>query len=182
MTYPFHPSFKHIVALFKENEKFRQTRGLMELVSRLLKSVWQSHEDIYLIGAQHFDLSLHEVREKLADISGMRDIIAKDLWDSGGGAHAQVDAKASNYAKQVGALLLAASLPTGSTPSRASRRARCSSIDPVNQTAAFKKFDMLDRTARTPSYPGGKGIFRPPETSTKHCRATPNAPQNKIDI
>lgn len=41
MTYPFHPSFKSIVALFKENEKFKQTRGLMELVSRLLKSVWQ---------------------------------------------------------------------------------------------------------------------------------------------
>lgn len=27
-TYPFHPSFKNIVALFKENEGFRQTRGL----------------------------------------------------------------------------------------------------------------------------------------------------------
>jgi predicted AAA+ superfamily ATPase len=82
MTYPFHPSFKSIVALFKENEKFKQTRGLMELVSRLLKSVWQSNDDIYLIGAQHFDLSIHEVREKLADISEMRDVISKDLWDS----------------------------------------------------------------------------------------------------
>ncbi|WP_236759821.1 DUF499 domain-containing protein [Acinetobacter junii] len=81
-TYPFHPSFKSIVALFKENEKFKQTRGLMELVSRLLKSVWESNEDIYLIGAQHFDLSIHEVREKLAEISEMRDVIARDLWDS----------------------------------------------------------------------------------------------------
>ncbi|MCY4357318.1 MAG: DUF499 domain-containing protein, partial [Gammaproteobacteria bacterium] len=27
-TYPFHPSFKHLVALFKENVGFRQTRGL----------------------------------------------------------------------------------------------------------------------------------------------------------
>ena len=45
-TYPFHPSFRGIVALFKENEKFKQTRGLMELVSRLLKSVWNSDEDI----------------------------------------------------------------------------------------------------------------------------------------
>lgn len=89
-TYPFHPSFKSIVALFKENEKFKQTRGLMELVSRLLKSVWQSGEDVYLIGAQHFDLSIHDVREKLADISEMRDVIAKDLWDSTQSAHAQV--------------------------------------------------------------------------------------------
>jgi predicted AAA+ superfamily ATPase len=38
-TYPFHPSFKHLVALFKENEGFRQTRGLMQFTARLLKSV-----------------------------------------------------------------------------------------------------------------------------------------------
>ena len=71
LTYPFHPSFKNIIALFKENEKFKQTRGLMELVSRLLKSVWESSEDVYLIGAQHFDLSIHDVREKLTEISEM---------------------------------------------------------------------------------------------------------------
>ena len=28
-TYPFHPQFKNLVALFKENENFMQTRGLM---------------------------------------------------------------------------------------------------------------------------------------------------------
>ena len=37
-TYPFHPSFKHLVALFKENEGFRQTRGLMQFTARLLKA------------------------------------------------------------------------------------------------------------------------------------------------
>ncbi len=40
-TYPFHPRLKNVVALFKENEQFKQTRGLIELVSRLLKSVWE---------------------------------------------------------------------------------------------------------------------------------------------
>ena len=38
-TYPFHPRLKNVVALFKENEQFKQTRGLIELVSRLLRSV-----------------------------------------------------------------------------------------------------------------------------------------------
>ena len=38
-TYPFHPSFKHLVALFKENEGFRQTRGLMQFTARLFKCV-----------------------------------------------------------------------------------------------------------------------------------------------
>ena len=39
-TYPFHPRLKNLIALFKENEEFRQTRGLMQLLSRLLKSRW----------------------------------------------------------------------------------------------------------------------------------------------
>src|SRR6266566_4714188 len=34
-AYPFHPRLKNVVALFKENEQFKQTRGLIELVSRL---------------------------------------------------------------------------------------------------------------------------------------------------
>ena len=81
-TYPFHPRLKNVVALFKENEQFKQTRGLIELVSRLLRSVWDGKaNDVFLIGPQHFDLSIPEVRDKLTEISGMRDVIAKDLWD-----------------------------------------------------------------------------------------------------
>jgi predicted AAA+ superfamily ATPase len=90
-TYPFHPRLKNVIALFKENEQFKQTRGLIELVSRLLKSVWERPaNDVFLVGAQHFDLSIPEVRDKLTEISGMRDVIAKDLWDAQRSAHAQV--------------------------------------------------------------------------------------------
>jgi hypothetical protein len=47
-----------------------------------------------LIGAQHFDLGITEVRSKLADISGMNDVISKDLWDVNFSAHAQsIDAQ-----------------------------------------------------------------------------------------
>jgi hypothetical protein len=61
-------------------EQFKQTRGLIELVSRLLRSVWDRQaNDVFLIGPQHFDLSIQEVRDKLTEISGMRDVIAKDL-------------------------------------------------------------------------------------------------------
>ena len=90
-TYPFHPRLKNVVALFKENEQFKQTRGLIELVSRLLRSVWERQaNDVFLIGPQHFDLGIQEVRDKLTEISGMRDVIAKDLWDGNASAHAQV--------------------------------------------------------------------------------------------
>ncbi len=114
-TYPFHPRLKDLVALFKENEQFKQTRGLMELMSRLLKSVWERDaDDVYLIGAQHFDLSIGEVRSKLADISGMNDVISKDLWDVNFAAHAQaIDATNGNKnATEVANLLFTASLST----------------------------------------------------------------------
>ncbi len=106
-TYPFHPQLKNVIALFKENENFRQTRGLIELVSRLLRSVWERDaNDIFLIGPQHFDLSIKEVREKLTEISGFRDVIAKDLWDKQKSAHAQVIDLNSGQesASQVGSL------------------------------------------------------------------------------
>ena len=65
-TYPFHPRLKNIIALFKENEQFKQTRGLIEIVSRLLLSVWhRPANDVFLIGPQHFDLSIADVRNNL---------------------------------------------------------------------------------------------------------------------
>jgi hypothetical protein len=114
-TYPFHPRLKNVIALFKENEQFKQTRGLIELVSRLLKSVWERKaNDVFLIGPQHFDLSIPEVRDKLIEISNMADVIAKDIWDAQGSAHAQViDLKTGkDTAAQVSTLLLTASLST----------------------------------------------------------------------
>ena len=51
-----------------QERQFKQTRGLLELVSRLLKSVWERQaNDVFLIGPQHFDLSLTEVRDKLTE-------------------------------------------------------------------------------------------------------------------
>ncbi len=47
-SYPFHPSVKHVIALFKENERYRQTRGLMQFISKIIKSVWERpYSDVY---------------------------------------------------------------------------------------------------------------------------------------
>ena len=187
-TYPFHPSFRSIIALFKDNEKFKQTRGLMELVSRLLKSVWESNEDIYLIGAQHFDLSIADVREKLADISEMRDVIARDLWDSSDSAHAQlidID-KGNNYAKQVGTLLLTASLSTAVNSVKGlseSEMLECL-IDPVRQASDFRAASTeLHKAAwYLHQTPEGRSYFDRQENLTKKLQGyADKAPQNKVD-
>jgi hypothetical protein len=187
-TYPFHPSFKSIVALFKENEKFKQTRGLMELVSRLLKSVWESDEDVYLIGAQHFDLSISDVREKLSDISEMRDVIAKDLWDSTQSAHAQIiDLNAGNkYAQQVGTLVLMSSLSTAVNSVKGLSESEMLQylIDPVHQASDYRAaFQELDKTAwYLHQTQEGRSYFDHQENLTKKLQGyAEKAPQNKVD-
>jgi hypothetical protein len=158
------------------------------LVSRLLKSVWESSDEVYLIGAQHFDLSIQEVREKLAEISGMRDVIAKDLWDSTDSAHAQIiDINNGNhYAKQVGTLLLTASLSTAVNSIKGltvSEMLECL-IEPNHQASAYRTaFTELEgsvwymhKTQEERRY------FSHQENLTKKLQGyADKAPQNKVD-
>jgi hypothetical protein len=142
-TYPFHPQMKHLFALFKENKEFQQTRGLMELASRLVRSVWErKSNDVLLIGPQHFDLSIEEVREKLVSISRLDDAVARDIYSDDYGAHAQtIDANAGNdCAMQVANLLLTASLSTAVNPIRGLRPAEIMSclVAPNADLAYFR--------------------------------------------
>jgi len=112
-TYPFHPSFKHLVALFKENEGFRQTRGLMQFTARLLKSVdARETDDVFLIGTQHLNLNDDQVKDEIDRIAPkLIPAVTRDIADHGNAIAEQVDAElASDAAQQVMTLLLASSL------------------------------------------------------------------------
>ena len=112
-TYPFHPSFKHLVALFKENEGFRQTRGLMQFTARLLKSVDQRHvDDVFLIGTQHLDLNDDQVRDEIERIAPkLLPAVTHDIADSGNAISETIDNElGADAAQQVVTLLLASSL------------------------------------------------------------------------
>jgi len=188
-TYPFHPLFQNLVALFKANEKFKQTRGLMELVSRLLKSVWnRPQNDVFLIGAQHFDLSIDDVREKIADISDMRDVIARDLWSTSQSAHAQVLDLSTNKdsASQVGTLLLTASLSTAVNSVKGLTEAEMLEclIDPLKSPSDFKgAFEDLHKTAwYMHQSQEGRYYFDRQENLTKKLQGyADKAPENKVE-
>lgn len=188
-TYPFHPRFKNLVALFKENEKFKQTRGLMELVSRLLKSVWErSDNDVYLIGAQHFNLSIPEVREKLSHISEMRDVIAMDLWNQQFGAHAQlIDINSGRtHAQESGTLLLTASLSTAINAVKGLSEAELIEclITPLHEPSDFRTaFTALHKVAwYLHQTVEGRYYFDRQENLTKKLQGyADKAPQNKVD-
>ena len=112
LSYPFHPSIKDIIALFRNNESYRQTRGLMQFVSRMIRSVWKrSSSNVFLIGLQHLDLNDPEVRDEVLRINDLRGAIASDVA-AGGSAHAEVIDQQTNSdaGSQVATLLLASSL------------------------------------------------------------------------
>lgn len=111
-SYPFHPSVKHIIALFKENESYRQTRGLMQFVSKIIQSVWERpSNDVYLIGCQHLNLNIPDVREEINKISNLQGAIAHDIAANGTAVAELVDQKLGHdAASQIAALLLTASL------------------------------------------------------------------------
>jgi Protein of unknown function (DUF499)/Fn3 associated len=188
-TYPFHPRLKNVIALFKENEQFKQTRGLIELVSRLLRSVWERKaNDVFLIGPQHFDLSIPEVRDKLTEISGMRDVIAKDLWDAQQSAHAQViDLSIGNEAaSQIGALLLTASLSTAVNAVKGLTREEMVEclISPWREPSDFlRSFEELEKNAWYVHHTvDGRYYFDRQENLTKLLQSlAQDAPQNQVD-
>lgn len=188
-TYPFHPRLKNVIALFKENEQFKQTRGLIELISRLLRSVWDRQaNDVFLIGPQHFDLGIAEVRDKLTEISGMRDVIAKDLWDVQHSAHAQViDLQTGKEAApQIGALLLTASLSTAVNAVKGLTREEMVEclISPLREPSEFlAAFEELEKVAWYVHHtPEGRYYFDRQENLTKLLQSLAHdAPENQVD-
>jgi len=188
-TYPFHPRLKNVIALFKENEQFKQTRGLIELVSRLLRSVWDRNaNDVFLIGPQHFDLGIPEVRDKLTEISGMRDVIAKDLWDAQLSAHAQIiDLQTGKEAAtQVGSLLLTASLSTAVNAVKGLTREEMVEclVSPLREPSDFlAAFEELEKAAWYLHHtPEGRYYFDRQENLTKLLQSLAHdAPENQVD-
>jgi Protein of unknown function (DUF499) len=188
-TYPFHPRLKNVIALFKENEQFKQTRGLIELVSRLLKSVWERQaNDVFLMGPQHFDLSIADVRDKLTEISGMRDVIAKDLWDSQQSAHAQlIDLQTGKEAAtQIGSLVLTASLSTAVNAVKGLTREEMVEclISPLREPSEFlAAFEELEKVAWYLHHTAeGRYYFDRQENLTKFLQSLAHdAPENQVD-
>jgi uncharacterized protein DUF499/chitobiase/beta-hexosaminidase-like protein len=187
-TYPFHPRLKNVIALFKENEQFKQTRGLIELISRLLLSVWKRQaNDVFLIGPQHFDLAFADVRDKLTEISGMRDVIAKDLWDAQQSAHAQIiDLQSGKEsATQIGALLLTASLSTAVNAVKGLTREEMVEclVSPLREPSEFlAAFEELDKVAWYIHHTDDRYYFDRQENLTKLLQSLAHdAPENQVD-
>jgi hypothetical protein len=163
---------------------------LIELISRLLRSVWERPvNDVFLIGPQHFDLGIQEVRDKLTEISGMRDVIAKDLWDGNDSAHAQViDLQSGKEAAaaQVGSLLLTASLSTAVNAVKGLTREEMVEclVSPLREPSEFlSAFEELEKTAWYLHHtPEGRYYFDRQENLTKLLQSLAHdAPEPQVE-
>jgi hypothetical protein len=114
--YPFHPSLRDLVAMFRNNENFRQTRGLMRMVSRIVRDVYADGRpnNVHLIGVQHMDLNDSDMRNEVLPLANLQEAVAKDIAD-GGQSHAEtIDREhGTDAGTQVANALLTASLMRG---------------------------------------------------------------------
>ncbi len=112
--YPFHPRFADLVATFRNNEGFRQTRGLLSLAGRIVRGVWlRQTNDIHLIGVQHADLSDSTLRSE-PFLEPMREAVAHDVANQGQAKAETIDSTlGSDAGSQVAIALLFASIGSG---------------------------------------------------------------------
>lgn len=113
--YPFHPRFADLVATFRNNENFRQTRGLLSLAGRIVRGVYKERRpnDVHLIGVQHADMADTSLRSE-PFLEPMREAIAHDIANQGQAKAETINAaQGSDAGTQVAVALLFASIGSG---------------------------------------------------------------------
>lgn len=85
-AYPFHPDLGELMAKFKENEGFQQTRGVIRLMQMLVASLWNSQKAkaLDLIHPYDLDLNLDEIASEVRTINpSLSAAIAHDVAHGG---------------------------------------------------------------------------------------------------
>jgi len=115
-TYPFSPSFKDLFTRFRQNPRFRQTRGMLKLLAAVTGTVWQNgraKRDL-LIGPEHLDLENSSVLQEIETINaGLKNAMVKDVSTQAGDATIQLEEKREDaipWIGDAGRILLFASL------------------------------------------------------------------------
>ena len=187
-TYPFHPSFKHLVALFKDNPKFQETRGLLQFAARVVRSVWmRKQNDVYLIGTQHLDLNDSQVINNVTDINrALRPAITKDIADNGSSHAEEIDDNLnSDAATQVAAIILSASLSLAVKGHTGLRKEEIIEylIAPNRKPEEFTQaFERLKKSAWYLHSDGELFYFKDIENLTKRIqREAQGLPKPKVD-
>ena len=153
-TYPFHPSIRDIVARFKENPGYQQTRALIRILRLAVRNAWKADENVFLIGLQHLDFNQAGTIEEIKKVNPFFiNAISKDVADRGNALAEQIDAaEGTTTATSVAKVILMSSLSLAQDPVIGLRRneiVECL-IDPLTKTAEISK--SLDKLTERASY------------------------------
>lgn len=159
-TYPFHPSIRDIVARFKENPGYQQTRALIRILRLAVRNAWQSNEQVFLIGLQHLDFNHSGTVEEVRKINNhFINAISKDIASRGNALAEQIDAgDGASTASAVSKLILMASLSTAEQPVLGLRRSEIIEflVDPLTRTPAVST--AIDKLTANAEY-----LFKGPD-------------------
>ncbi len=137
-SYPFHPDFGDLIAKFKENEGFQQTRGVIRLMQILVDDLFTSGRatTIDLICPYDIDLNNDNLGSEINTINpALSAAIAHDVAHNGTAEAEQIDIENGNSdASDTVKVILIASLST--TPGA------------VNGLREFQLVDCLQRPGR----------------------------------
>lgn len=117
-AYPFHPDQGELMAKFKENDGFQQTRGVIRLMQMVVADLWKSKraDTLDLIHPYDLDLNNDEIASEVRTINAsLSSAIAHDIAHNGDAEVEQIDAANGNQdASDAARLILVASLSTTS--------------------------------------------------------------------
>ncbi len=137
-SYPFHPDFGDLIAKFKENDGFQQTRGVIRLMQILVEQLYASGRanTIDLICPYDIDLNNDTLASEINTINpALSSAIAHDVAHHGNAEAEQIDSENGNQdASDAVKVILFASLST--TPGA------------VNGLREFQLVDCLQRPGR----------------------------------
>lgn len=111
--HPFQPSLREVISLFQNNERFRKTRGLLSLMSAIVRGVWKEGRPntVHLVGVQHMDLNDQDMRTSDLPFADLLPAITEDIANGGQAVAETVDRQlGSDAGTQAANVILAASL------------------------------------------------------------------------
>ncbi len=83
-TYPFHPGLDDLIARFRENSGFQQTREVLRLAQKMVAQVWEQKQDVVLIHPHQLDFNDSDVENLLSNInSGLDNARSRDIVQHG---------------------------------------------------------------------------------------------------
>lgn len=115
-SYPFHPGLKDLLARFKENPGFMQTRGLIRYMRSVTSSMFDAEKgwakESYLIAAHDLDFSDADTFTEVAGInSKLSNAISHDIFNNGMSVAERIDERnGNNLASNTAKLILVSSL------------------------------------------------------------------------